>query len=705
MYSLYRALGVSLALLSAVPAIAQPPARCGTEASHAAQLQRTPALGAFEAQLEREWNQVDQSARPMRGGVRRIPVVVHIIQSSALVRITDGRVQSQIDVLNEDFRKMNADTSNIPAPFVGVASDTEIEFCLATIDPNGCPTNGINRIISPENAHHEQDDEEQLKALIQWNPRMYLNIWVPEEVPTLLGYATFPTSLSFAPELDGVVVNGQNFGRGNGIPASTYDLGRTATHEVGHWLGLFHTFQGGCGGGSPSTCSTGGDRICDTPPTANANYSCPGTKNTCTETPTDLNDQTNNYMDYVDDRCMNMFTEGQKTRMDFMLANLRSQLWSPSNLAATGCDGSVSPGCAPVAAFRANLTAACPGVPIHFTDLSTGPATSWQWNFQGGSPGSDTSASPVVTYSQAGTYTVSLTVSNSVGQDSVVSVGYIQIDQAGTVPFQEGFEVGTASLPSGWMVLDEDALGSWRRTNTAGSVGSSSVYLPIYTLNGDGLSDGLITAPFSLSQMGSALLTYDWAYKRRSAFAIDSFSVWVSTDCGESWDKVREKSGVALATTAGLQLSSPYVPTPAHWKTDSVDLSAYAGAANVKVQFRCKSGAGQNLYLDQVNLDGIVGLSEVEPLMGAVEVFPNPSAYAPTVRYTLLKSSPVAVSLRALDGRAVWETVVSKAGSGTHTLDLPESMYSGLPAGVYLLRLEGEGRPVWAKVVKFSNGQ
>ncbi|MEM7039857.1 MAG: zinc metalloprotease, partial [Bacteroidota bacterium] len=276
---------------------------CGTDGIYQTQLQQSVTFRSLESQIERAYQQRLQqlAAHPharTSGSVRTIPVVVHVIQTSDQVLVTDARIQSQIDVLNEDFRLLNADTSNIPAEHRPVAADTEIEFCLATIDPDGCPTNGIVRIVSASLANHDMDDAAQLKGLSQWDPYSYLNIWVPVNIQGgTLGYATFPINLNFAPSQDGVVVASQYFGRGAGVPPSAFNLGRTTTHEVGHWLGLFHTFQNGCAGTTAATCTTGGDLVCDTPPTANSNFGCPNTQNTCTETPTDFNDQTINYMD------------------------------------------------------------------------------------------------------------------------------------------------------------------------------------------------------------------------------------------------------------------------------------------------------------------------------------------------------------------------------------------------------------------------
>jgi PKD repeat protein len=679
-------LSTALLLLATAFSTVSAQQRCATDDHWARNLAANPQLARSAAQWEQAWAQQDQQF-VQRRNVRKIPVVVHLIQSNGLQRISDARVQSQIDVLNEDYRRLNADTNLVPAVFQGVAADTEIEFCLATIDPSGCPTTGINRIISPAHAQHNDNQEAQLKALIQWNPRMYLNMWVPEDITGLLGYATFPASLNFSPQLDGVVINGGYFGRGFGTPVSSFDQGRTVTHEVGHWLGLFHTFQGGCAGTTATNCTTGGDGICDTPPTANSNFGCPQTQNTCTETPTDRPDQTMNYMDYADDRCLYMFTQGQGTRMYFYLDNVRSQLWSASNLTATGCDGTVSPGCAPLAAFRAGQLSACVGTPVHFSDLSSGPPSAWQWTFPGGTPATDTSANPVVTYAQAGVYDVSLTIHNAFGGDSLTQVAYITVVNPLSAPASESFEAST-NLPLGWTVEDEDQLGSWAVTATAGSAGQQSALLPLFSLGGDGSHESLTTVPYDLSTLGSATFTYDRAYKRRSAFAIDSLRILVSTDCGESWTQVRQLAGSTLATVPGLAVATSYVPVAADWKTDTLDLTPFVGHAGVKLKFEVRSGGGQNLYLDQLNLDGFVGTAPATAWTPALSLLPNPSSSSPEVRYQLPRAARPLLRLHGMDGRLVWADDLGHQHAGSHSLTLPAATYDALAPGIYLLQIQ-----------------
>ncbi len=231
----------------------------------------------------------------------KIPVVVHVLYKTAAQNISDEQIKSQIDALNKDYRRKNADTANTPLRFKPFAADAGIEFALATADPKGKPTAGIIRKTS--GAYHWGMDD-KIKFSSQggddaWDSRYYLNIWIGD-LGTLLGYSSIPGAPA---EKDGVVINYTAFGTMN--VAAPYELGRTATHEIGHWLGLKHIW-------GDSYC--GDDLVDDTPKQGNFTSGCPGTfRSTCDNG--QLGDMYMNYMDYTNDACMNLFTAGQKQRM------------------------------------------------------------------------------------------------------------------------------------------------------------------------------------------------------------------------------------------------------------------------------------------------------------------------------------------------------------------------------------------------------
>ena len=305
---------------------AQQNEHCGTDRVLRNYLQNNPAA---QQRFQQALQQVDDyrfstKADGSRSVIITIPVVFHVIHSGQAVgvglNISDAQIQSQIDVLNECYRKRNADTALVPNWFKDRIADIEVEFCLARRDPSGNPTTGITRHNIP-NASTNFD--QNVKPSTQWNPLNYLNVWTTVLNGQILGYATFPNSGPL--NEDGVVIDYRYLGKAPANPfPSSYTLGKTCVHEVGHWLGLFHTFQDSCSGTDPLTCGLFGDRVCDTPPTKEANYGSPSlNQNTCTETPVDELDMWMDYMDYTNDENLQMFTTGQKDVMRAVLNTSR----------------------------------------------------------------------------------------------------------------------------------------------------------------------------------------------------------------------------------------------------------------------------------------------------------------------------------------------------------------------------------------------
>ncbi len=333
---------------------------------------RAAKLDAIEAHTAAYLENLDRGT--MRSAVVTIPCVVHVVYSNSSENISDAQVLSQIRILNEDFRRTNSDADGTWSQ----AADTEIEFCLATVDPNGNPTTGITRTSTSSSSFGASDNMKfnSSGGKDAWPRDEYLNIWVCDLSGGLLGYAQFPGGSA---STDGIVCDYEAFGD-IGTASSPFDLGRTTTHEVGHWLNLRHIWgDGGC---------SVDDFVSDTPVSGAPNYGCALGSSDCGSV-----DMVQNYMDYSDDDCMNLFTAGQGARMQAVLApgGFRNSLLSSGacgtppqptctdgiqNGDETGidCGGSTCPPCPPCT----NVT-----VSINLDDYPG--ETSWEITNSGGS--------------------------------------------------------------------------------------------------------------------------------------------------------------------------------------------------------------------------------------------------------------------------------------------------------------------------------
>lgn len=309
--------------------------RCYTDEQDAILRANHPELESsaqFEQWIQGEIASQSSSSSKIIGGVYQIPVVVHVIHNGEAIgtgtNVSYAAIQSQIDVLNEDFRRMFGTNGWNTNP---VGADTQIEFCLAKRRPDGSAfpggEDGVNRINrSTAGFSAPPYTTSYIDATIKtytynggvptatrgWSPNKYMNIWLCNISGGILGYAQFPQSplggmgcATPAAATDGVVFLYNSIGKSSvtGFPGP-YNEGRTATHEIGHWLGLRHIWgDGGC---------TVDDYCNDTPVAAAANYGCPSGTNSCTAAPDQGLDMIENYMDYTNDLCMSVFTNDQK---------------------------------------------------------------------------------------------------------------------------------------------------------------------------------------------------------------------------------------------------------------------------------------------------------------------------------------------------------------------------------------------------------
>lgn len=370
------------------------PHNCGFDAIRNQQLNENPQIQILIDNLEKEYQSYilagDKTENPPDF---ILPVVVHIIHNGGAENISDTQIEQAIQDLNEAFENVGYYNPN-----TGV--DTKIQFCLSKQDPDGNPSTGINRVQSSLTNMTLETQDLAVKDLSRWDPLKYINIWVVREItslsvgPGVAGYAYFPTS--HGGNEDGLMCEASFFG-------STKANSGVHIHEMGHYLGLYHTFEGGC---INNDCLMDGDRVCDTPPDqSTAQVPCNGSANTCsTDTDsgfaTDQNDMFWNYMDYGDLNCYSAFTQGQTDRMTFTIQNIRSSL-----LDSKGCE---DPCPTPVNVdFSASQTQVLVNTTVSFQNNSTG-GNSWEWQIDNNPPFS-TSQNASFTFTQTGIFWVFLT--------------------------------------------------------------------------------------------------------------------------------------------------------------------------------------------------------------------------------------------------------------------------------------------------------
>jgi len=290
--------------------------QCGAMSVHYRLLEMDPNFRQRQVDLEHLTARRMMPGEALRPGITTIPVVVHVVYNTRAENISTTQIKSQITVLNRDFRATNPDKSKTPDVWKGLVADTRIQFALATTDPTGQSTTGITRTKTTRTSFGTGDTVKSAATggADPWPSDKYLNIWVCTLGGGLLGYAQFPGG---PPATDGVVILNTAFGT-RGTATAPFNLGRSATHEVGHWLNLRHIW------GDTEDCS-GSDLVADTPNAEGPNFGKPTfPKVSCNNGPT--GDMFMNYMDYVDDDTMVMFSPQQVARMHAALDGPRETI-------------------------------------------------------------------------------------------------------------------------------------------------------------------------------------------------------------------------------------------------------------------------------------------------------------------------------------------------------------------------------------------
>lgn len=666
---------------------------CGTDQQMARVFAENPQLKAeFEAR-EAEAEAADRAAfatgymdntRSVMPPVYIIPIVFHIIHNYGAENISDAQIIDQVRILNEDFRKLNADTSLVVPGFQGIVADAEIEFRLANLDPNGNCTNGIDRIVSQET--YIGDDGSKLNY---WPRANYLNVWVVNTISSgAAGYAYLPGTAPSA-SVDGIMILSTYIGSiGTGNPGTS----RALTHEIGHFLNLQHTW----GSTNNPGVSCGNDGVSDTPITEGWT-SCNLTNNDVCNPGIDENVQ--NFMEYA--YCSRMFTTGQRTRMRSALTSSvasRSTLWSAANLTATGVNNNPPNVCAPEADFKpGSIVTICAGGSVAFTDQSwKGTPTSWSWSFPGGTPSTSTSQNPTITYSTPGVYSVTLTASNASGSDAFTRTNFVQVlsssAQYSNSTYVEGME-NASTFSSDWTIVNPGGNG-WVRSTATAFTGAACVRYD-NTSNSGGQIEELIGSTINMSAIANPVFTFRVAYALRATGDNDRLRVLVSTNCGQTWTQRYAKSGSILATAPTT--SGSFTPNASQWRLETVSLnSSLQSATNVRIKFEFESDGGNDVYIDDINIVSPTSVSSPDLNISQFTVFPNPAQENTTAMFTLTESMQTDIQVIDLTGREVMAVYSGELQPGEHRFDLNTA---ALSKGIYFVRLRAGNGFVTQKLV------
>jgi PKD repeat protein len=685
---------------------AQTAATCGSDVARQQLIAEHPEVLQDEAELEeftKNFKANMANFNVNRDGNIVIPIVFHIIHLGGVdpnsgELITDAQIRDQVRILNEDYNKRNADTADVIPVFKPIIANIGIEFRLPNLDPQGNPTNGIDRIYSSQT--FMGNDYSKLNT---WPRDKYLNVWVVRSMRDgVAGYAYYPGSVQAlynTPAMDGVIILSNYIGA---IGTGNYSLARALTHEIGHYLNLKHPW----GDTNEPGVSCGDDDVDDTPITRGST-SC--NKNLAYCNPPII-ENVQNYMDYS--YCSRMFTEDQKTRMIAALnsdKSSRNNLWTAANLVATGTDDTIYVPGIPKADIGAAKRYVCLGSSVQLADGSyNGDVTDWYWEFPTGTPSSSGDKNPVVTFNQTGWQPIKLTVTGPGGSSVKERNNFVFVgnDLASYIaPFSEGFEASDALSNGEWVSINYDQnITEIKRTTTGTHTGSAAAVLNNYYATADRDIDEMVSPGFDMSGLSSNQLSlsfyYSWATSTTqwSNNPPDSIEVQASLNCGSTWQTIYKKGALGVLNAGSV--TGYFIPTQAsaYWKYIKITLANTWKKPNVRFKFKVYgSTRGNNFYIDDINIgSAVTGIEEVS-VVNDVNIFPNPTEGDATIALSLATAGKVTINVTDLTGKEVAKVFDDNLSDGE--IQIPMSGTSQLAAGVYVVNVRAGESVVQKKLI------
>lgn len=635
-------------------------------------------------------------------GPYQIPVVVHIIHNGEPVgigtNIPDEQVFSQIRVLNDDFKRLNSDANQTPALFQPFAGGLDIEFILARQSPDGQPSNGIVRKQGSKSGYIFEE-EVLLKSESIWPTEDYLNIWVCRMTDENIGYAQFPISdlqglEEYQNEIaatDGVAIAHDAFGSiedGNFNLISRFNKGRTLTHEVGHYFGLRHIW------GDDSNCNTSTDYVADTPKQNNDTNGCPSHPQvSCSGTK-----MFQNFMDYTNDACMNLFTAGQIARMEVILNDddvprRKSLLSSLGLVSPPGGQQNValreiiSPW--PVSCAEENA------LTLRLQNLGSDPLSFVQVSYQlNGGAVTETQQilNPVTTFAYAelsipltlseGAYDLSVTLNlpngaaDSNPNDNTLMKSFVIDNLVDQMPTRERFE---GFFNEKWTAINPEGEDNWSLTTT---FYNQSMVFESLDLNQQSTA-WLVSPNLDFSNLTEANLRFDWSHRISQSNELNG-EILYSNDCGLNYLPLT--SFIFEGTTNSIS-----VINEDNWDSQVINLSSLANQPSIRLAITASAYLDDPLYLDNIELYAGQASPKI-PLNELVAIYPGQNGGL-NLTFNVEDKQTIVFSIYDITGKTIVKNVAVNTLNQTYSLPL-----SDVNTGIYVVHIKADNQYYSQKV-------
>lgn len=647
------------------------------------------------------------------GDPDKIAIVIHVIHNGEPygegVNITDEQILSQIEVLNEDFQRQNADTINTQPEFLGIASKMNVEFVLARQTKDGDPTTGILRTQGNKTSYGiTVSERELLSSFSHWDPNIYLNIWVTDLTSPFIGLAQFPDldfpGLGEEPNkdneaTDGMVVDFTVFGSVAKVPGldlqPKYSLGRTSTHEVGHFLGLKHVWGDATG---TAGCAVD-DYVSDTPNSSN-DYSgecTPADHQSC-----GTNDMFENFLNYTNDQCMNIFTAEQVVRMQTIMED------APRRASLLNSFGTEYPGSEyfdmAINKIKSPGKVLCDNeldIVLEIKNNGTIPVKNFDiiYNLNGQEQTytytGDTLLSGQlmeITINQStidnGNYFLTAMLSNIPGDinesNNKKDHAFAADNQQDFIPLREQFSDDDLNS-TGWITINEDNNIGWEIAEVPLKTSdNTAAFINFFNYEDKGQQDWLISPALDFSGAMEASLFFRATYAKNLDFN-DQLRVLASDNCGVSFDDILNiYTSNDLSVTNSEESWKPKGQND--WKTHSLNLNKYAGKQNIRLAFLAINDFGNNIYLDDIELFATSEDEVVKTAQNSFTLYPNPSDNGNVkLSFNTSERQEIIVFIYDQMGKLMTMNEYPNTLNQTYEYDL-----TGLRSGVYLIYAKGK---------------